>query len=128
LGTAPGHDIESPDGSVVAEAFAATTFTSNRKLARELRRLSTAPATHRYVFYYALKPWKRDEEHGVRLVYVSESELRAFLSGGRKTPPLPPLPSFDMGVPLVDVADREALYEVMEGDELQRLYGESNKK
>ena len=30
-------------------------------------------------------------------------------------PPLPPLPKFKSGGPLVDVSDREALYEAMEG-------------
>ncbi len=128
LGTAAGHDIESLDGSVVAEAFAATSFASNRKLATDLAKLRSSRARHRYVFYYALKPWKRDADGGVTLVYAPESELRAFLLGDGKTQPLPPLPSFDMGEVLVDVADREALYEVMDGPELRRLYGEPDEQ
>jgi hypothetical protein len=43
-----------------------------------------------------------------------EMALRALL---QKRPParkLPPLPAFDMGEARVDVADRDALYEVME--------------
>lgn len=128
LGTAAGHDIESPDGSVVAEAFAAASFASNRKLVTDQAKLKGSRALHRYVFYYALKPWKRDEESGVTLIYVPESELRAFLRGDGKTQPLPPLPSFDMREAMVDVADREALYEVMDGPELRRLYGEPTEK
>jgi hypothetical protein len=33
----------------------------------------------------------------------------------RKRPDLPPLPSFQSGGALVEVADRQALYEAMEG-------------
>jgi uncharacterized protein (DUF433 family) len=35
---------------------------------------------------------------------------------------LPPLPTFDGGAPLVDVADRDALYEAMEGPDPFALY------
>lgn len=45
-----------------------------------------------------------------------EAALRLMLERGR-TPvaALPPLPAFEGGRPLVDVADREALYQAMEG-------------
>jgi hypothetical protein len=46
---------------------------------------------------------------------IVESALRTFFR--RRDPdarPLPPLPSFDGGKRLVDVADRDALYRAME--------------
>ena len=47
--------------------------------------------------------------------YLVESALRNFLSpSSNKKLKLPPLPSWNMGEPLVDIADRDALYEVME--------------
>ena len=44
-----------------------------------------------------------------------EAALRLFLEAPRKRPSVPPLPSFDGGGTLVDIADREALYQAMEG-------------
>lgn len=44
-----------------------------------------------------------------------EAALRSFLQQRPKRPPLPPLPSFDSGGALVDISDREALYQAMEG-------------
>jgi len=51
LGTAPGFDVASTDGAIAAEVFAATHPDSNDKLRRDLDRVRTAPAAHRYVFY-----------------------------------------------------------------------------
>jgi hypothetical protein len=52
LATSSGRDIESirPD-LVAAEVFSATSPTSNQKLKKDLLRLSTDPARHRYVFF-----------------------------------------------------------------------------
>jgi hypothetical protein len=45
-----------------------------------------------------------------------ETALRLLLRAQRKRGgPLPPLPTFDSGGELVDIADRDALYEAMEG-------------
>jgi len=44
-----------------------------------------------------------------------ESALRLFLTRPRKQPRLPPLPSFNGGRLLVDVSNRDALYDAMEG-------------
>ena len=44
-----------------------------------------------------------------------EAGLRQLLQRRAESPDLEPLPSFDSGGALVDVADREALYRVMEG-------------
>jgi hypothetical protein len=43
-----------------------------------------------------------------------EAALRAFLAPRGKAGDLPLLPSFKSGGSLVDVADRESLYEAME--------------
>ena len=44
-----------------------------------------------------------------------ETALRNLLNSRREREPLPPLPSFNGGGALVDIADREALYRAMEG-------------
>ena len=44
-----------------------------------------------------------------------ESALRLLFQMRRERPELPPLPSFASGGALVEVADRQALYEAMEG-------------
>jgi hypothetical protein len=44
-----------------------------------------------------------------------EAALRQYLARKSAPPALPPLPAADLGAPLVDVADRNALYEAMEG-------------
>ncbi len=44
-----------------------------------------------------------------------EAALRQFLEAKERRGSLPPLPSFDSGGALVDVADRDALYQAMEG-------------
>jgi hypothetical protein len=44
-----------------------------------------------------------------------EMALRLLFRAQRKHDGLPPLPTFRSGGPLVDLADREALYQAMEG-------------
>ena len=44
-----------------------------------------------------------------------ETALRLLLQGQTRRRPIPPLPSFRSGGHLVDIADREALYQAMEG-------------
>jgi hypothetical protein len=44
-----------------------------------------------------------------------EAALRSFLERTPKRGPLPPLPTFNGGGAYVDIADREALYQAMEG-------------
>jgi hypothetical protein len=59
---------------------------------------------------------------------LMETALRLFFQTRRKRPKLPPLPTFNSGGFLVDVADRNALYEVLERDRDRRLYGSEDKK
>jgi len=52
LGTSSGRDIESVEPALVAaEVFSATRPTSNQKLKKDIARLKTDPARHRYVFF-----------------------------------------------------------------------------
>jgi Ribbon-helix-helix protein, copG family len=44
-----------------------------------------------------------------------ETALRLFLRPKQKPAELAPLPTFDSGGALVDIADRDALYQAMEG-------------
>lgn len=46
-----------------------------------------------------------------------ESALRRMFQEQKQTPELPPLPTFDLGGELVDIADRDALYRAMEEEE-----------
>jgi hypothetical protein len=52
---------------------------------------------------------------GRTLSEMVEAALRLLLDSRPVPPPLPPLPSFKSGGAQVDVADRDALYEAMEG-------------
>ncbi len=44
-----------------------------------------------------------------------ETALRLLFQAQKSRRPLPPLPSFKSGGYLVDIADRDALYQAMEG-------------
>jgi hypothetical protein len=44
-----------------------------------------------------------------------EAALRRMLSAREAPPPLPPLPEWDSEGAQVDIADRDALYQAMEG-------------
>jgi len=52
---------------------------------------------------------------GTTMSTLMESALRLLLQGEKKPLELPPLPSFKSGGALVDIADRNALYQAMEG-------------
>ena len=58
-----------------------------------------------------------------------EAGIQRILAEGEAPAPaaghLPPLPIANMGEPLVDIADREALYEAIDGERDERLYGTS---
>jgi hypothetical protein len=52
---------------------------------------------------------------GKTISELVEAALRAFLERRSPREPLPSLPSFDSGGAFVDISDREALYQAMEG-------------
>jgi len=52
---------------------------------------------------------------GCTMSELMESAIRQLLKAKKKQTELPQLPSFKSGGPLVDIADRDALYQAMEG-------------
>ena len=53
-GNVSGYDIESTDGTIVAECFAATSYRSNGKLTADMKRLcANQTALQKYEFFYA---------------------------------------------------------------------------
>jgi hypothetical protein len=60
-------------------------------------------------------------ERGCTMSQVVESALRLHFYRPHSPQRLAPLPSFDMGEPLVDIADRDALYDAMEKDRWRPL-------
>ena len=52
---------------------------------------------------------------GRTITELVEAALRLLLRKPRSKRSLPPLPSFKSGGSLVDIADRDALYQAMEG-------------
>lgn len=52
---------------------------------------------------------------GCTMSELVESALRLLLTAKEGPRPVPPLPSFKSGGAMVEIADRETLYEAMEG-------------
>lgn len=51
LGTTGGSDIESQDGRIAAEVFAAVNTSNNRKLAKDIEKVRATSADSKYVFF-----------------------------------------------------------------------------
>ena len=63
-----------------------------------------------------MKELKREAaRQGRTMSEMVETALRLLLRSQRKRASLAPLPSFRSGGALVDIADRDALYQAMEG-------------
>ena len=67
-------------------------------------------------------------KRGTTLSTLATELLRKGLADRAKPAKLPPLPTFDGGRLLVDVADCDALYAVLDTDRDARLYGRVRKK
>lgn len=68
FGNVAGYDIESEDGTIIAECFAATSYRSNNKLVKDLKRLhDNKTATYKYEFFYDL-----DFTHNSKMYYESK--------------------------------------------------------
>jgi hypothetical protein len=76
LGTAAGSDIESVDGSVAAEIFAAVAPDNNRKLMKDIAKVRGTQATHKYVFFYCPGEFERQIRDDVIIVPVSLERVR----------------------------------------------------
>jgi hypothetical protein len=53
LGAIAGPDIISADGSIAAETFAATSPESNKKVRKDIEKVTATGAAKKYVFFYA---------------------------------------------------------------------------
>ena len=95
-------------------------------LTREDIRASLAFAAERCEQHTTEAVDSHQQEYLLRLRSLAERRLVKELSADelmeltRGTPP--PLPTFDSGGQLVDIADRDALYEAMDGPELRAFY------
>jgi hypothetical protein len=67
-------------------------------------------------------------KRGTTMSELATELLRKGLSEGPKPARLPPLPTFNAGRPLLDVADRDALYDVLDAEDDERLYGRRARK
>ena len=57
---------------------------------------------------------------GITISELVEDALRLFLDRKPAPKELPPLPTYDCGPLLVDIADREALYDLFDQDENEK--------
>jgi hypothetical protein len=63
-----------------------------------------------------MRALKREaHRQGRTMSELVETALRTLFRAQRQRPELPPLPSFRSGGALVDIANREALYDAMDG-------------
>lgn len=67
---------------------------------------------------------RRAAERGETISALATEFLRRGLAGEGEVPEPPPLPTFEAGRPRVDLADREALFEAMEGGASGTVSGE----
>jgi hypothetical protein len=67
-------------------------------------------------------------KRGTTMSELATELLRKGLPDRPKAPRLPPLPSFDAGRLLVDVANRDALYDVLDAERDERLYGKRKER
>lgn len=78
-GNIPGYDIESSDGEVIAECFAATSYRSNGKLTSDLKRLhQNNTASFKYEFFFdkeftdKQKNYYENKFEGIRIIKFSK--------------------------------------------------------
>ena len=78
MGPASGFDIQSTDGQVIAECFAATSVASNDKFNKDCKKLMNARAEYRYLFFYT----HRDSEKmlGNRMAKYPEIQFEKITS------------------------------------------------
>ena len=72
LGALAGFDIESENGDLVAETFAAVDPRNNDKLTKDIQKLASQSHQHRYVFYICPgREWRPPESvEGVTVVQI----------------------------------------------------------
>ncbi len=67
-------------------------------------------------------------KRGTTMSELAAELLRKGLSERPKPARLPPLPSFSTGRPLVDIANREALFDLLDREHDEELYRQARKK
>ncbi len=67
-------------------------------------------------------------KRGTTMSELAAELLRKGLNDRPKPTHLPPLPSFNAGPLLVDVADRDAMYDILDAERDERLYGRAKRK
>ena len=67
-------------------------------------------------------------KRGTTMSELAAELLRKGLTDRPKPPRLPPLPSFNGGRLLVDVANRDALYDVLDAERDEQLYGKRKER
>ena len=73
--------------------------------------------------------YKVAELRGTTVDALVEAAIRVFAGLAPAESDLPPLPSWPMGKPLVDISNREELYDAMEDwDKMSELYGRIDKE
>lgn len=86
LGTSAGYDVESPSQGVVAEVFAAVRRTNNRKLVKDVAKVSEAEERNKYVFFFCPGHEKRafhlELFPDVQIVPLTQEELWGDLGDG----------------------------------------------
>ncbi len=80
LGTQAGFDIQSRCGQFVAETFAATDPKSNKKLKKDLSRLETSDAPHRFLFYLSPVTHRGPNHEGISVVLLEHPVMVSFRS------------------------------------------------
>lgn len=79
LGTSSGSDLESASKSVAAEIFASVSRTNNRKLVKDVAKVSDSGVAHKYVFFYCpeeeCKPFRLERFPDVEIVPLSEADV-----------------------------------------------------
>lgn len=78
-GNIPGYDIESSDGEVIAECFAATSYRSNGKLTADIKRLyQNESAMYKYEFFFdkeftdSQKEYYENKFDGIKIIKFSK--------------------------------------------------------
>ena len=80
LGTLSGFDIQSECGQFVAETFAVTHPGSNDKLRKDVAKMQTTVAAHRFVFYISPSTAGPFQASGVTIVQLRHPAIDALNS------------------------------------------------
>jgi hypothetical protein len=72
LGPTAGYDIQSTDGEVIAECFAATSVNSNDKINKDCRKLLKGQAIYKHLYFCTY----RDSENVIQNKFAKYPEIQ----------------------------------------------------